>query len=483
MSKTYESLTGASGRQRFFRPKRYAAQEFFSGTPPKLFFDDEEFDLDNISLRGAGGVGRQAEASEKAAANDVGGLLRLTQRGKEIFRAQARKARSSVNYSAVNAGFELESAEFDLHQLVRENAAVLAAQQPRPESLQLPAAYKEFCADVSSFVGGCLLRIDKHIAPIEQSLSEEERNDVARKLADAAEGQWRSLLHKGNALSAEAHDDKILRVGMKSFTENTVTQTLMEAPGWARCYQKPSGYPGDYQMMNYGYEQKPEGMTVRQKFLHLLGMIASKSILARREKLSSLIVDYATANAPAGEGEFAIASVGCGPARELEDIIDATADGVSWDVTLIDQEPEALEYAFKNVIPECPPQRLKAKGLNISFREMLKPTQSAAIISQCDIVYSSGFVDYLNPLLAQRFTKRMYDFVKPGGRVIIGNVNNLESGMIWPLEYVTDWSLYFRGEDEMYAIAREIPDAKVSVHADETDAIFFLVVEKPKGVA
>jgi len=260
-----------------------------------------------------------------------------------------------------------------------------------------------------------------------------------------------------------------------------VSQILLNGPGWARCYYKPAGYPGDYQIMNYGYEQKPEGDTVAQKFLHLLGMSASRAIITRMEMVAGLVVDYANARHTGGGDEFTITSVGSGPAREIEDILSGTPADVRWRLNLVDQEPAALDYAFERIAGMAERDRLKATGLNISFREMLRPSADNAAFIGNDVIYSSGFVDYLNPLLAQRFIKRLYDFVKPGGQVIIGNVNNLETGMMWPLEYITDWSLYFRDEEEMKAMAREISDAKVSVVSDPMQAVFFLVVEKPAG--
>ena len=258
-----------------------------------------------------------------------------------------------------------------------------------------------------------------------------------------------------------------------------MSQLLLNGPGWARCYYKPAGYPGDYKIMNYGYDQKPEGDSVAQKFLHLLGMSASRAIITRMETIASLIAEYAVARR-SGEGdEFVITSVGSGPARELEDILSQTPQDVRWRVNLVDQEPAALDFAFERIAAMRERDRLNVTGLNISFREMLRPSADNAVFVNNDVIYSSGFVDYLNPLLAQRFVRRLYDFVKPGGQVIIGNVNNLETGMMWPLEYVTDWSLYFRNEAEMRAMAQDIPGAKVSVISDPMQAIFFLVVEKP----
>lgn len=481
MSQSYEDLRGAAGRERLFRPRRYKAAELFSGAPPKLWFDEEEFTLEDISVKGAGCFERNADAT--VSGPGATGLLRLTQHGRDLFRAAARKARVAPARGGAVAGFELTSDHFDLHRLVRDNASALAVSAAADASLSTPPAYKAFCAEATAFVGDYLQRIDRFIGPIEDKLSAEERDDIARSLSDDAQEGWTALLEEGNRLSAESFHDKAQRIAMKSFTERVVTQMLVEGPGWARCYYKPAGYPGDYKIMNYGYERRPEGETVREKFLHLLGMIASDAIVCRMETLAELISGYALSRAGIADAEkgvrYSITSVGSGPARELEDILKATPAHIGWDVTLIDQEPAALEYVYSRIVDVEGRERLNLNALNISFRDMLSPSRDAASFMDNDIIYSSGLVDYLNPLLAQRFVKRLYEYVKPGGQVIIGNVNDAPTGMIWPLEFVTDWSLYFRTEDDMRAIAQDIPGASVSVISDPMKAIYFLVVEKP----
>ena len=480
MSESYENLRGAAGRARFFRPRRYKAAELFSGAPPRLWFDEEEFTLENISVEGAG-CQHRADAEEGAPASPGStGLLRLTQHGRDIFCAAARKARISTERGAVDTGFQLQSSYFDLRHLVRENARVLATRSEIEESIEPSQEYKTFCAETAVFIGDYLQRIDRYFAPIEKDLSPEERDSVARDLADAAEAGWTERLYRGNALVAPVHNDKVRRIGMKSFTEKLVTQMLLDGPGWARCYYKPAGYPGDYMIMNYGYERRPEGETIRQKFLHLLGMIAADAIVTRMETLAGLIADYGVSRNTEEGARYAITSVGSGPARELEEILKATPQNMRWDVTLIDQEPQALDYVYTRSANLEGRERLTLNALNISFRDMLSPSREASSFVNNDIIYSSGLVDYLNPLLARRFVKRLYEYVKPGGRVIIGNVSNLPTGMMWALEYVTDWSLYFRTEDEMRAIARDIPGAKVSVIPDPFKAIYFLVLEKPE---
>jgi len=485
MSQSYENLRGAAGRERLFRPRRYKAAELFAGAPPKLWFDEEEFALQDISVQGAGCIERGPQTADAVSEPGATGLLRLTQHGRDLFRAAARKARVTPTRGGAVAGFELTCDHFDLHRIVRDNARALAISgaADADNGVTAPREYRAFCADAAAFVGDYLQRIDRFIGPIEAKLSPEERDDIARSLSEDAKDGWVAVLHEGNRLAAASFHNKAQRIAMKAFTERVVTQMLVEGPGWARCYYKPAGYPGDFKIMNYGYERRPEGKTVREKFLHLLGMIASDAIVSRMETLAGLISDYALSRgalADATKGvRYAITSVGAGPARELDDILAATPSHISWDATLIDQEPAALDYVYERIAGMEGRERLRLNALNISFRDMLTPSRDAESFMDNDIIYSSGLVDYLNPLLAQRFVKRLYEYVKPGGQVIIGNVNEAPTGMIWPLEFVTDWSLYFRTEDEMRAIARDIPGAVVSVISDPMKAIHFLIVEKP----
>lgn len=479
MSKSYESLTGAAGKARFFRPRRYDAAGLFAGLAPQLVFEDEVFELRNLSATGAGCVRRRRGEGPEAPVG-ASGILRLTQAGRELFLGAARKVRADDRPGGQSVGFALEANRFDLDWLIRENASLLAqdrrAVDPAPEA---PEAYKLFCADVTAFLGGHLLRIQKHISPIEDRLDDAARGEIARDLAGAAESAWLDLVSRGNELAVEAHDNKQLRLALKAFTERTVTQALLAGPGWARCYFKPAGYPGDYQIMNYGYDQRPEGESVGQKFLHLLGMSASRFVITRMETIARLVADYALARRTGHGDEFVITSVGSGPARELEDLLALTPEDVRFRVNLVDQEPAALDFAYARVAAMADRDRVSLAGLNISFREMLRPSPDNAAFAGNDVIYSSGLVDYLNPLLAQRFLMRLYEFVRPGGQVIIGNVNNLPTGAIWPLEYVTDWTLYFRSEADMVAMAREIPGARISVISDPLETIYFLVVEKP----
>ncbi len=478
MAKTYEELSGAEGRARFFRPRRHAAIELFAGEPPTLFFDEEPFALRDISANGAGAAFEPEGDQETLPEINRRGVLRLVQRGGELFRARARQVRIDVKYGRGFSAFALEQGHFDLDALVNQNARALVRRAPAIGAAPVvPVAYKAFCADVLSFVGAYLDRIEQVFSRIENRLTIAEKEEIARDLNASATQEWKALLEAGNDLVIPLHRDPEARAALKAFTERVVTPTLVEGPGWARTYFKPLGYPGDYQIMEYIYEQRPVGVTIRQMFLHLISISAAYPVKSRMERLADLIVDFADIRGPE-RGPIRLMSIGSGTARELDRVLLTSGQNYGWDATLVDQEPRALERAVQRTSALEGAGRLSVQALNISFKDMLKPSSLSSLLADQDLIYSAGLVDYLNPLLAQRFVARMAEYLKPGGQIIIGNVNDAHSGMIWPCEYLTDWSLFFRNVGEMTNMAQAVSGARCAVLSDATDAVHFLRIDR-----
>ncbi|MGD9800227.1 MAG: hypothetical protein AB7F91_08655 [Parvularculaceae bacterium] len=477
MVKSYEELAGAVGRAQQFRRRRYDAAELFSGAPPALYFDDRLFELKNISGSGSGAAAPAAE--EDSALSEINriGVLRLVQGGRELFLGAARVARIEFRGGKIFSGFALEDAQFDITELKKRNASALASQAPRTAASVTPE-YKAFCADVINFVADYLDRIERTIAPIEATMSTAESDAFARALCDSAAPGWRDIVTKGNDLVIPSQRVKSERMAIKTYTERVLTRMLLGGEGWRRTYFKPMGYPGDFRIMNYIYDGDPVGDDVKSKFLHLLSLVGAEPVRTRMRRLAELVVAE-TANTPADE-PVGVLSIGAGPAREAQDILTLSAPDRHWRFTLLDQEEEALEFASGGIAGLGAGDRMGVSAFNASFKEMLDPTPAAALAEQNSVIYSAGLVDYLNPLVARRFVKRLYELLKPGGSIIIGNVNDKATGMIWPSEYVVDWSLFFRSRDEMLDMASGVPEADVSIETDSLDAIYFLIVRKPR---
>lgn len=475
MAKSYEELLGAVGRAKRFRRKRHDAAALFSGEPPLLYFDDESYELKNISGSGSGATARLKDPDEALTAVDRIGVLRLVQRGEEIFRSKARRARAEIQQGRVFAGFALEREQFDLDDLRRRNARAIARTPRAAAFTGVAEAYRAHCADVVAFVGAHCAKIDRLLAPIETTYAESERTAIFHEMMAAVEDDWRALLARGNEFALDVHGDKDRLAAMKTYTEAAVTPTLAGGASWRRCYVKPMGYPGDYKIMNYMYDVLPEGNSLKENFLHGLGLIAGRPINTRMLKLSQIVAAH-FASAPA-EMDRRIASIGSGPAREIEHIVRALGPRARLTATLIDQETEALEYAADHARRTAAGAPLDIRAYNTTFKEMFNPAGIDALGDQ-DIIYSLGLVDYFSPLLATRFVSRAFDLVRPGGKVVIGNASDSPNGTIWTMEHILDWTLFFRTRDDMAALAREAKGARVTVEADPLDSIYFLVLEK-----
>ncbi|MEZ5896434.1 MAG: hypothetical protein R3C51_08530 [Parvularculaceae bacterium] len=403
------------------------------------------------------------------------GVLQLMQRGEELFRGSARCARVEHRSGKLFSGFALDKSQFDLAELQRLNARAIAKSRISPFS-QISEAYRAHCSDLVAFVGAHCMQIERFMAPFEGQWSDTEQNAIFTEILAGVEQDWRVLLQRGNEFALDVRPDKGRLMAMKRFTEACVTPALIDGASWNRCYFKPMGYPGDYQIMNYMYDQKPEGTSLKEQFLHGLGLIAGRPIYTRMRLLADLVVKHCQ-GLPVDE-PIRIASIGSGPARELEYVVAATDPSKPIIATLIDQEVAALEYAVDYVNAHRATENIQIRALNASFKSMFNPAGLGGLCEQ-DMIYSLGLVDYFSPLMARRFVSRAYDLVRPGGKVVIGNASDCVQGTIWTMEHILDWGLYFRSREEMLDLASDISDAKVSVTVDPLESIYFLIVEKP----
>ncbi len=88
------------------------------------------------------------------------------------------------------------------------------------------------------------------------------------------------------------------------------------------------GYPGDYQVMLYYYNKSFEGDSVFAKVFHRIGIEhpMAHGVCTRKDFIVELMEqEHDRVLAERGDGcEFRVASLGCGPAREVSDYVSKT---------------------------------------------------------------------------------------------------------------------------------------------------------------
>jgi extracellular factor (EF) 3-hydroxypalmitic acid methyl ester biosynthesis protein len=158
---------------------------------------------------------------------------------------------------------------------------------------------------------------------------------------------------------------------------------------------------------------------------------------------------------------------------------------------LIDQDTEALSYCHESlnrVLIEHEQVHLPIElhCLHFSVRQILKPRGEAEkqvvekLLSDVDLVYAAGLLDYLPEPVAQRLMTSLYQMLAPGGRLFIGNLKRVPDSTFM-MEFILDWHLEYRTPEIMLALGEALrPEpAKVGYVMDDLDNCIFLDVEKP----
>lgn len=95
-----------------------------------------------------------------------------------------------------------------------------------------------------------------------------------------------------------------------------------------------------------------------------------------------------------------------------------------------------------------------------------------------DLIYSSGMFDYFDVASSKRLVRKLWDNVKPGGTLIVTNAHPDNPTKFW-MEYVSEWFLEYKNENEMLSLAEEINDIeKVEIDIDPFGVYQYLKIRR-----
>jgi len=476
----YDDLKGSEGRKIWYRPPRYDAARLFPGRPPRVRLHQRPYILQNISLGGIAAVSKD----NQSAPPPVGEVLpfEIEQGGRTIFTSKVRVCRSEQTVFGSKVALNLVDDFVDFDRLLNLNAQAQIATRTWSYSKATTAVgadYRAFCTDVLSLLRSHHAILDRNRQTATGELHHAFDTNGAFNACEAQLlPEWRALWLTGNQFARAAMADRDVREATKAITELVLTPELRQGAIWDRSYAKPMGYPGDFQIMNQVYDWERRGDSVYGMLMHRLGLEVAECIKTRMEvvqrRIASVVLDERR-DRPAR-----IMSLGSGPAREVELFLKSTGEGQA-EFTLIDQEEDALRYASEKTYPQLlrAGGRYSLKCLNLSFTDILRGTSGLDKLPTQDLIYSVGLLDYLTDRRASGLTHRLYERLAPGGLLIIGNMNETALSNLWPMEFVTDWTLEYRDEAQMLAWVEGLDAAARWTETESTGRVRLLFVRKP----
>lgn len=476
---TYEDLRGSTGRRAFFRPHRYEAIDIFPTPPPRVVLGATAWRMADISLSGIAVTSKDIEDSEIEVGESF--PISISQSGVSLFEGRATVKRIDPSGFGSKLGLRFDDSFVDIPSLRKKDAQArmrghFANLQPTPNDA-VSQEYRVLCSDILSTFRSYRAFLDQR-----SDINDPVKNDSDGAFELCVEQmmpQWRDLWLRGNAATEAVMGDPERLSALKQLTELVLTPEFNLGPIWERSYTKPLGYPGDFQVMNYVYDWKREGATTYGQVIHRLGLDVAECIGTRMDVVIDTIMRVAEMKA-AGE-TVRILSLGSGPAREVKEIYERTARSeTKFEYTLVDQEEQALQYAYEGNYPAATAHGAGASinCLNLSFTDILRGNLEDKNAYEQDIVYSVGLFDYLKDRRARGLAKSLFDLVKPGGLLILGNMNKCPLSNLWPMECLTDWRLYYRDDSEMLGWAEGLQKEAAWTETEPTGRVRLLFVRK-----
>lgn len=486
--KTYEDLTGKTGEDIAYTGMRLPAAAVFNDTPPQVTVNGEPAKLDTISITGISVFMSSFDPWENAAEDFV--TVNIETCGTPIISFTGRVVQVEPNGSRASILIEIEDGCLTLDEISsRHSKACLAAaiRNPLfPETGVIDQDYRILSTEMLYLVRSYKALLDG----MEKNLADkgESGRRVLEEMRAACSArfipQWRELWYRAHDITRPHIHDREWMTAHKRFTERVLTPDFCIAPNIRRAYEKPYGYPGDHLIMNavYRFQRFGElrGETAYERMMEHLAVDGGGCVGTRLFRAQEIIGDFIT---DSDNGETVnIANLGCGSAYEIYDYLARTQAPADLHFTIIDQDEKALKLAYESILPEARAQKrnVDLTALNASFIQLMKAGELFGRLPPQDIVYSLGLYDYLGQKRAKALTAALYEHVAPGGLLMLANVRDFRETCMWPLEFIMDWSLIYRSEEEMRDLVAGLPSDDTRLEIDKTGNVFIITLRKPE---
>lgn len=490
----YESLPGQHGRDVYFRSRRYTSEDL-NGVPHFVVVReseaDERCDLHDVSQTG---VAFYWSDDVVPVVGHTFTSLQVVIDGHIAFEGQARvitvRQRRDQDLVAVAFVDSLMNMEDVLQARAVRTWAASGEHQLWQDARKLSRAgnhhFKASVAEMRVFFE----EASKDLGGLEASLPwtvlhGESTGPARSSLVALMTEEFVPMFVK----LSERLDEEIRRSSpaeyavLKEYSQRMLQSYMMQAPFLHRTRFKPRGYPGDYVVMRYIYDQQFEGQNLFAKALHLAAVQTRGAQAVRERKnliksrLQSLIDSF-----PFPERTLRIASVAAGPAQEVYELLrDGTPNGQYVEFVLFDQDEEALAYGQSRIQPLIESRWkpwTRVVYLQDSIRRLIHDPSLFADLGPFDVIFCTGLFDYLRGPTAASLTRTFWNTLTAGGSAYIGNMHP-SNPCRWFLEQHLEWFLTYRSHDEMLAFATEgAPDADISIVTEPTGVNPFLLVKK-----
>jgi SAM-dependent methyltransferase len=273
-------------------------------------------------------------------------------------------------------------------------------------------------------------------------------------------------------LRRELRSDDWRTLAAETVNTHPIARLVRQCPLTAHCVEKPRGYAGDAGLIDHIYGlgdavAAPHPATLAGRIYAWNVNTPGCRAARRRREIIAGEIDKAARRSPSRPSML---SVACGHLREA-DLAVAFRDGSIGRFIALDQDKDSLAEVARAY------GHLGVEPMEGTVRSIIA---RKTVFSDMDLVYAAGLYDYLVAPIGMRLIARMFEFLRPGGRLLVANFSPALPGIGY-MESFMEWNLIYRTSEEMRALFSELAPAEVGgveVFEDEIGAIVYAAVER-----
>ncbi len=272
--------------------------------------------------------------------------------------------------------------------------------------------------------------IDRQAEPTSDALVEELTHSINASLADCA------------ALEAELvkGEPQILKEVQARYRE-AIWPWFGQSWFMNHALSKPRGYPGDYQMLTSIYDgaTKSRGLGgYLDRFF--LNTSLGRAVPARLRLARQFLVEELNRR----HGDVAVLNVACGPCREYASGLPARNGKTT--ITLVDNDPLALDYVQANVAPVLA-SNAKVNFVRYNALRMTSAAVNVERFGRSDIIYSVGLCDYIPDKFLIPLLQGWRESLHEGGVVYVA-FKDAKLYTTPEYQWLVDWFFLQRTDDD-----------------------------------
>lgn len=353
---------------------------------------------------------------------------------------------------------------------------------------EIRPVYRTAVADFETYLVG----LENWCHEVDQALAQRprERRKLEREILDNVGPTVCAEIdsHFNDFEVASSRLDEEQRRSHRLHAMKAVHRFFLQSPFTYRCFKKPLGYAGDYEMVNMMMLDPFQGASLFAKLLNN-AFLHTGPVVAHRNRITYLVATLEDAvERCQKEGRRArILNLGCGPAQEIRDFIRKSELAKEADFELLDFSEETLRYAEDQIelaIQESG-NRPNLQMIELSIQNFLKKVSRGESFEpeSYDLVYCAGLFDYLQQKFCAKLVDSLGALVKSDGLVVVTNVTN-ENTIPFVMEDLLEWSIIHRNSQEMLELgnSRIFGEFK-ELKSDVTSINWFLELRRSESVS